>query len=123
MQMDLDRLGQLLAIHRKRKNYTLVQLSSETGIGVSTLSDIERGLKWPRISNIKKLSAVFGVRFVVESTPAYRSASLIDFLGSTEIDDDLIDILEDLGRKRAKPVRTVADWEQLYASLQEMLND
>jgi transcriptional regulator with XRE-family HTH domain len=123
MQTDLDKLGQLLAIHRKRNNYTLEQLSAETGIGVSTLSEMERGLKWPRLGNVKKLSAVYGVSFMVESTPAYRPASLIDFLGSTEIDDDLIDILEELGRRRARPVRTVADWARLYESLREMLDE
>ncbi|MGM9661927.1 MAG: helix-turn-helix domain-containing protein [Oscillospiraceae bacterium] len=46
---------------RKSNHYTLAQLSEETGYTASFLSQIERGLKEPSLTALRKLSASLGV--------------------------------------------------------------
>lgn len=123
MGRDIEEIGRILADYRKQHNYTLEQLSLKSGIGVSTLSDIERGIKFPRIATIRRLAAVYDIRFLVESNTATPPASMIEFVRSYDVDADLLGLLEDLGRRRTRPTRTVADWHELYSSLESILNE
>lgn len=46
---------------RKRKNWTLEEVSQQAGIGRSTLSKIENGQSTPSFENIRKLTAVLDI--------------------------------------------------------------
>lgn len=54
---------------RKRNHYTLAQLSAETGYTASFLSQIERGLKEPSLTTLRKLSEVLGAPIVSFFSP------------------------------------------------------
>lgn len=47
--------------HRKRKGLTVQQLAAITGIGATTIMDIEKGHNKPTIPTIYKLSRALGV--------------------------------------------------------------
>ena len=63
--------GAYLRSLRQNRNYTLERLSRETGYTASFLSQIERGLKEPSLTTLRKLSECLGVpifSFFVESS-------------------------------------------------------
>lgn len=53
--------GVFLRNLRQNRKYTLAQLSQETGYTASFLSQIERGLKEPSLTTLRKLSECLGV--------------------------------------------------------------
>ena len=68
--IDFSNLRQL----RKSRNYTLNDLSRQTGYTASFLSQIERGLKEPSLTTLRKLSEALGVPvasffFLAETDP------------------------------------------------------
>lgn len=46
---------------RKRRDMTLSQVAEKTGLSVSFLSDLERGISDPSLSTLKRLADCFGV--------------------------------------------------------------
>lgn len=55
------RLGQQVRHHRKRMELTLRDVAKETGLGIATLSLIERGKVDCRYSTLRKLAQAFGL--------------------------------------------------------------
>lgn len=50
---------------RKKKNVTLDNVATKTGINISTISNYENGYSFPKFDKLKKLSLFYGV------TPSY----------------------------------------------------
>lgn len=64
--MDGNRLndfGKILRTKRRQRNMTLKQLAERTGLSVSLLSEVERGLAQPSMSSLKKISQAMGFSF------------------------------------------------------------
>jgi DNA-binding XRE family transcriptional regulator len=54
-------LGNELRVWRKKYGWTLVNVSSCTGISTSVLSDMERGKIEPTLASLRKLAKLYGV--------------------------------------------------------------
>jgi transcriptional regulator with XRE-family HTH domain len=62
--MDIsDQLGSRIRQYRKKMGLTQEELAFNSGINISFLGDIERGIKKPSIETLEKLLKVFGVTF------------------------------------------------------------
>jgi len=57
---DLTDFGKLLRARRRQRMMTLRQLSERTGLSVSLLSEIERGVAQPSMASLKKISHAMG---------------------------------------------------------------
>ena len=58
-----DRLGVRIREYRKKMGLTQEALALNSGINVSFLGDVERGLKKPSIDSLEKLLKTLGVTF------------------------------------------------------------
>ena len=58
-----DQLGSRIRQYRKKKGLTQEDLAFDSGINISFLGDIERGVKKPSIESLEKLLKVLGVAF------------------------------------------------------------
>jgi len=58
-----DRLGDRIRQYRKKMGLTQEALALNSGINVSFLGDVERGLKKPSIESLEKLLKSLGVTF------------------------------------------------------------
>lgn len=123
-------LGSELRRLRKHRRSTLVDVSKETGISVSFLSDIERGRTRPSLDTLEKLSSYYQVSvndILVESDvsnpiypPGYQA-----FLDG--VDGDIDEQMQDLlfrteARSKNRP-ETKEDWMKLYYSLKSILGE
>jgi transcriptional regulator with XRE-family HTH domain len=62
--MDIsDQLGSRIRQYRKKMGLTQEELAFNSGINISFLGDIERGVKKPSIETLEKLLKAFGVTF------------------------------------------------------------
>jgi transcriptional regulator with XRE-family HTH domain len=62
--MDIsDQLGSRIRQYRKKLGLTQEELAFNSGINMSFLGDIERGIKKPSIETLEKLLKVLGVTF------------------------------------------------------------
>lgn len=57
----VSNIAEIVKEARKRKNWTLEEVSQKAGIGRSTLSKIENGQSTPSFENIRKLTAVLDI--------------------------------------------------------------
>jgi transcriptional regulator with XRE-family HTH domain len=55
------RMGTLIRTKRLEKGWTLAKLAEETGLSLTHLSDLERGLHTPYFKTLKRLEAALGV--------------------------------------------------------------
>jgi transcriptional regulator with XRE-family HTH domain len=55
------KIGVRIRMSRHNRNLTLSDLSDMTGISVSFLSDIERGISYPSLATCQKIARAFGV--------------------------------------------------------------
>lgn len=79
--MSTATLGRELRRARHNAGLTLAQVSARTGVNISTLSMVERGLMRGSINVLEKLAAVYGLRVVVSLSPLGAQA------GRSERDD------------------------------------
>lgn len=63
MPVGLDRLGMRLAILRRRRGWTKVQLSESAGVSASNLSRYESGKKIPQIDTLERILDALSVTF------------------------------------------------------------
>ncbi len=54
-------LGQRMRGMRQRRNWTLQEMSTRSGLSIGMLSQIERGLSSPSIRSLQKLAEIFAV--------------------------------------------------------------
>ncbi len=52
---------QSIRTHRKRKEMTLAQVAEQTGLSISSLSDLERGRTDPSLSTLRRIAECYGV--------------------------------------------------------------
>ncbi|HVY13619.1 MAG TPA: XRE family transcriptional regulator [Rhodopila sp.] len=69
----MSEIGQRLRAMRLRRDWTLLELSTRTGISVGMLSQIERGVSSPSIRTLQRLAESFGVPIGWFFTDAPRS--------------------------------------------------
>lgn len=55
------KVGENIKKRRKRKKWTLKQLSKKSGLGIKTIHDIESGINKPTKNTLYKLSRSFGI--------------------------------------------------------------
>lgn len=59
--IDLLEIGKRISIERKRNNITQEQLAEKMNVSIQMISNLERGNKAIKISNLLKLSQILGV--------------------------------------------------------------
>jgi len=84
------KLGEKIKEIRKNKNYTLKRLSEETNLSIGFLSNVERDLNSPSISNLQQICQILGV--------------------------NLMEILE--GKKDDYPLVKKTDREEIFSNLE-----
>jgi DNA-binding XRE family transcriptional regulator len=57
-------IGERVRLERRRRNWTLAELSSHTGIKVPNLSRLERGKHTPSLDTLDKVATAFGLPIV-----------------------------------------------------------
>jgi len=60
-KIDRIEMGQKIRILRKKKNWTQLDLANETGLGITSIREIEKGIRNPTIVTINCISAILGV--------------------------------------------------------------
>ena len=66
----LERLGENLRLARKRRGYTMTQVSERAGVARSTLYLIEKGSEGVSVGNLLKTLAVLGLEADLEKVGA-----------------------------------------------------
>jgi len=122
-------LGTKLRMLRKKRGYTLADMSDEIGLSVSFLSDVERGRTKPSLDTLEKLASfhqmtindLLGEVDIDKDTGA--SPGFEEFLKEkeTEIDEELVDLLLKVERRARKRAQTKEDWQEYYYSLKRIL--
>ena len=124
-------LGSVLRRLRKNQGLTLVKVSSETGLSVSFLSDIERNKARPSLDSLEKLADFYGVgvdqlvqqiekdtRSVDKMLPPGFSEFLADM---PDVDQDTRDLLLQVEHRAKRKPKSKEEWTQLYYSLNTLL--
>ena len=120
-------LGARLRMLRKRRRYTLVDVSDETGLSVSFLSDIERGRTRPSLDTLEKLASFYQMTInellgEVDLDRDIRALPGFDeFLKQTEVDEELVDLLLRVERRARERAQTPEHWREYYYSLKKIL--
>lgn len=63
--LDVESVGQSLKHIRQYHQKTLAHVALKTGLSVSYLSDIERGVSEPPLRTLHKLAAAYGFEFIL----------------------------------------------------------
>ncbi len=124
-------LGATLRRVRKNQRMTLVQVSEQTNLSISFLSDIERGKANPSLESLKKLAPVYG--FKVEelerelererdSADKFYPPGFTDFLSQfDDVDEGMQQLLLEIENHSASRPQSKEDWIQLYYSVKTIL--
>lgn len=81
----MDKLGIKIRRQRQNKNMTLKKLSESTGLSVSFLSEIERGVSKPSMTSLRSITQVLGI-------------SLLSFADDNIVDDTMSNTLMPIER-------------------------
>lgn len=123
-------IGEQLRRLRKASRYTLLQVSEQTGLSVSFLSDIERGNARPSLDTLEKLAKYYQVslgQFFPEGNSknmalaTNRSPGFREFVKEEKLEQDLVDLLLTVESRSSQRARTKEDWKRLYYSLKSIL--
>lgn len=71
----MNTLGNAFRSARKKRNMTLKQVSEVTGLSISFLSEIERGITLPSIGSATKIADCYGYEFRIKLTAKDKEAS------------------------------------------------
>lgn len=128
------KLGRELRHLRKSQRLTLVEVSSETKLSVSYLSDIERGRTKPSLTTLEKLAACYrvSVNDILEETDLAASISerryppgfesFMEEMGEG-LDEEIEDLLLRAETRSKRKAQTKEDWKKLYYSLIMILGE
>ncbi|WP_043014191.1 helix-turn-helix domain-containing protein [Clostridium perfringens] len=61
LEETMQNIGENIKKRRKRKKWSLKQLSKKSGVGIKTIHDIESGINKPTKNTLYKLSRGFGI--------------------------------------------------------------
>lgn len=123
------KLGERLRELRQHVGVTLLQVSQETKLSVSYLSDVERGRTIPSLETLEKLATYFNMPLGQlmasvdgwSAQPVHTLAPGLDeLLASGEID---LAAAQDLSRVelRGKRPQTADEWRELYLYLKSLM--
>eukprot|EP01156_Anaeramoeba_ignava_P005164 Anaeramoba_ignava/a246040_29.p1 GENE.a246040_29~~a246040_29.p1 ORF type:complete len:132 (+),score=15.55 a246040_29:47-442(+) len=127
-------LGDRIRELRDQKRETLKDISNNTGISISYLSDLERNITRPSLQTLESLASHFnyslidllkGVEFAGEEThkalPPGLSELLDDDEFKDEITDDWVQLLQKIELRGKRPT-TKREWTTLYLNLKQILD-
>lgn len=125
------RLGNELRHLRKLRRLTLLEVSEQTGLSVSFLSDIERGRTNPSLESLEKLAGCYGVSFneIFEDAKFGQSQDLKIYPPGFEafletmpdVDEEMRELILRVEHRAQRRSETKEDWIQLYYSLKTLL--
>ena len=121
-------LGNALRAARKSLRMTLGEVKAQTGISVSFLSDVERGITNPSIGTLQKLAKCYhipvdqllkDVNFGVDTVEGQYPSSFKEFEASLNacgiaLDEDMKDLLLQVEYRARHKTATVEDWYRRY---------
>ena len=128
-------LGKALRRARKMKQYKLSDVKRKTGLSISFLSDLERGMTKPSLDTLEKLATCYevGIADLLEEAGfGARPEEHPELPGLTEfrdelekrdveLDGDTYELLLQVERRTSKPAKTKDDWMQRYYTLKTIL--
>ncbi|MCB2160672.1 helix-turn-helix domain-containing protein [bacterium] len=127
-------LGDRIRELRDQKGETLKDISKNTGISISYLSDLERNITRPSLQTLESLASHFdyslidllkGVEFAGEQTNKALPPGLSELLNDDEFKDEITDDWVQLLQKielRGKRPTTKREWTTLYLNLKQILD-
>ena len=123
------KLGERLRELRQGRDLTLLQLSQETSLSVSYLSDMERGRTTPSLDTLEKIANFYQMPLgqLMASVDGWLSIPIHDIAPGLEelIQRGDIDLAtaQDLSRieLRGKRPQTANEWRELYLHLQTLM--
>ena len=120
-------LGTKLRMLRKKRGYTLADVSNEIGLSVSFLSDVERGRTRPSLDSLEKLASFYQMTIndllgeVDLGKGRGPPPGFEEFLKEIEVDEELVDLLLKVERRARERPQTKEDWLEYYYSLKRIL--
>ncbi|MCX7845808.1 MAG: helix-turn-helix transcriptional regulator [Dictyoglomaceae bacterium] len=100
-------IGNKIRKLRKEKNLTLEELSKKTGLSLSYISLIERGLKNPSLKALEKIAECFGINpaiFFKEEDINEKESIEVFLRANTNLDEEerkmIIQLIESLEKKK-----------------------
>ena len=123
------KLGERLRELRQQRDLTLLQLSQQTGLSVSYLSDLERGRTNPSIDTLERIAGTYQVLLgeLVAGADGWQIApqqglapGLQELIKQGRID---LATAQDLSRieLRGKRPQTAMEWLELYFHLRTLM--
>ncbi|MFS0862555.1 helix-turn-helix domain-containing protein [Fredinandcohnia sp. 179-A 10B2 NHS] len=91
----MNRFGENLKMVREQKNMTVQELALNVRVGSGTIEKYEKGAKAPDIQTLLRISTVLDV-------PASELSEEIYYANPTGIDDELEQLVKEVGLKKAK---------------------
>lgn len=125
------KIGEELRKLRRYRGLTLSQVSEQTNLSVSFLSDVERGKTNPSLDTLQKLAEFYqvavndivkGAESDVVSQKVYPPG-FEDFLGEMagQMNSDTEELLLSIEHRSKRRMETKEDWLQLYYTLKSLL--
>ena len=103
MEIDLTAIGNRIVCERKRNNITQEQLAEKMNVSIQMISNLERGNKAIKISNLLNLSQILGVSTDYILTGKKNSIEKMEIIEKMEnLSDEDYDIIETLIDKLSK---------------------
>lgn len=127
-------LGDRIRELRDQRGETLKDISNNTGLSISHLSDLERNTTRPSLKTLETLAAHFdfslvdllkGVEFAGQVTNKALPPGLAELLSDDEFKDEITDAWIELLQKielRGKRPTTKREWTTLYLNLKQILD-
>ena len=125
------KIGEELRKLRRYRSLTLSQVSEQTHLSVSFLSDVERGKTNPSLDTLQKLAEFYGIAIndiVKEAESEVVSQKVYppgfqDFLREMEgqVDSDTEELLLTIEHRSKRRMKTEDDWRQLYYTVKSLL--
>jgi len=125
-------LGEKLKLLRRSVNKkTLLEVSKETKLSVSFLSDLERGQTRPSYDTLEKLAAFYKVNLnellaTVEKDKTATSEKILptalqELLKDIEVEPDILDLMLTAEQRSKNKPMSKDDWKKYYYSLKMLL--
>jgi transcriptional regulator with XRE-family HTH domain len=125
-------LGEKLKLLRKSVNKkTLLEVSKETKLSVSFLSDLERGQTRPSYDTLEKLATFYKVNLnellaTVEKDKTATSETILptalqELLKDIKVEPDILDLMLTAEQRSKNKPMSKDDWKKYYYSLKMLL--
>lgn len=123
------KLGEHLRELRQQRGFTLLQLSQQTALSVSYLSDLERGRTNPSIDTLERIAGTYGVLLgeLIAGVDGWQVSPLQQLAPGLQelVADNQIDLAtaQDLSRieLRGKRPQDATEWLELYYHLRTLM--